>query len=162
MKRTLLQNSILHSLISQLGIDADTKSDLVDNYTNGRTTKSSEMTADECQRMIDDLSFQQRNDKAIQNEEKQKLRRTVFTIFFELNWINADMNSTDKTAVINEWLNRKTTFEADLNKLSVDNLNILIAQLRAIKRRTEESQKKKMIIIRAPIWRHNYYSYNLN
>lgn len=55
MKRTVQQNKQLHTLLSKLKIDMDTKALLVFQYTDERTKNSSEMDIYECQNLINHL-----------------------------------------------------------------------------------------------------------
>lgn len=56
MHRTQKQNITLHVLLHKLSIDQDQKEELVSDYTNGRTVRSSEMTIGECDRLIATLT----------------------------------------------------------------------------------------------------------
>lgn len=58
--RTNSQNRRLFGLFSSLGIDDDMRGELVYNYTNGRTTHSSELSYIEAQGLIRNLENQQK------------------------------------------------------------------------------------------------------
>ena len=51
-QRTPDQNVRLHTLLHRLGLDLDAKEDLVSQYTDGRTVRSSEMNTYECDALI--------------------------------------------------------------------------------------------------------------
>lgn len=145
MKRTTHQNKQLYSLLNELNITGDIKADMVLTFTNGRTEKSSEMSKDECQRMIDKLSELTSRNAKQKNRETQHLRRNVFSLFYELNWIDSSMTASEKLTIINNWIIQRTkTGKNDINQLSADELKTLITQLQAVKRQTEENQKKKI------------------
>lgn len=151
MKRTKEQNRILYSLLNRLGIDESVKAILVYNYTGGRTEHSSEMTMAECDAMIKDLRAElEKKEYSKEGKERQYLRRKVFKLFYELGWINSDMTNVEKIGIINDWLEKKTKFKRNLNGLSKAELEILIRQLRAIRRIYEEKRKKggRIIVIK--------------
>jgi hypothetical protein len=58
MTRTKSQLARLHCLCKELGIDADTRKELVHDYTGGRATSASELTLQEAQRLINMLVAQ--------------------------------------------------------------------------------------------------------
>lgn len=147
MKRTLEQNKVIYSLFSQLQISGDIKEVLVSSYTNGRTSKTSEMTEKEAEQMIADLKIEvSKNKKQISGTE-QKLRREVFKLFYDLGWISVDMTTPEKLAVINNWIIQRTKFgKNDLNQLLVRELELLIKQIRAVRRRTEQKNQEKKTI----------------
>lgn len=55
MNRTPGQNIRLHKLLHKLGIDKDTKAELVMQFSNGRTSHSSELYIQECRALISAL-----------------------------------------------------------------------------------------------------------
>lgn len=169
MKRTLQQNKVIYGLFSQLKIADDIKEVLVSSYTNGRTSKTSEMTEKEARQMIADLKVEVRKNKNQVSGTEQKLRREVFKLFYDLQWISGDMATSEKLTVINNWIIQRTKFgKNDLNQLLVSELEVVIKQLRAVRRRTEQkNQEKKTIeppktVVRG-VWQHvNNYSFCLN
>ena len=135
MKRTTTQNKQLYALIYKLSIDGESKRDMVFAFTNGRTDKSSEMNKEECQQMINVLIKRSAREKLSQNTLTNRLRRKVFTLFYELDWISSDMTSSEKMTIINDWIVTKTaTDKDDLNKLTEPELRQLLVQLHAVKR----------------------------
>ena len=143
MKRTNIQNKQLYALIYKLGITLEIKSEMILDFTDGRTEKSSEMTYQECQQMIDALNMQLARNKQSQRSIANSLRRKVFTLFYDLNWISSDMVTSEKLTIINDWIFRKTkSGKNDLNKLTAEELNTLLIQLRAVKRNTDVQKKK--------------------
>lgn len=71
--RTKQQNSVLHKLLGDFSFTADDKAEMVFDITGGRTEHSSEMSVDECNRMIVRLGG-----KAISNSRRsQQLDRQI-------------------------------------------------------------------------------------
>ena len=139
MKRTQSQNKRLYGLFGRLGIDEDTRKMMVANFTNGRTEHTSDMSVDEANALISALNDELRNQKKQQYEESNRLRRKIFKLFYELGWIAAEMKNKEKRLVIANWIIQRTkTGKNDINQLTVDELNSVIRQLKAIKRNYEE------------------------
>ncbi len=149
MKRTLTQNKHLHKLLNQLNIDKETKASMVEQYTNGRTASSSEMNKNECQNLINALENQKKSTKVYvqyqrqHNTFKHGLRRKIFSLMYELDFINSSNTNERKHYVINSWIKKKMNLNKKLNYLTVEELNKLIKQLRTVRRIKEEREQKQ-------------------
>lgn len=94
MLRNKSQNSRLHALFTNLNIDAEMKAELVLQFTNNRTERSSKMLIDECQALINHLSSinAQANGKAaakeneLENSPENRQRRKILSICHEMGW----------------------------------------------------------------------------
>lgn len=86
VKRSTAQNREFHALISKLGINHDEKGDLVDQYTRGRTKKSSEMFFYEMEHLLRSLRLVAPKGSSGDNH----MRRTVFSIAHQLGWETGD------------------------------------------------------------------------
>jgi hypothetical protein len=84
--RTPQQNSILHAMLSQLGMDAEAKADLVLSHTNNRTSHSSEMSVEECDLLIHSLQLL-RNGK---DRHLDKKRKRVISHLIEAGYTTPD------------------------------------------------------------------------
>jgi len=82
MKRTAAQSKRLYALLSKLGIDAETKSELIYNYTQGRTIHSSELTIDECDKLIRQLQQIYQDSEAYRNH--RILNNTRWKLIYSL------------------------------------------------------------------------------
>lgn len=149
MYRTITQNKQLHGLLAKLQIGADIKANMILQFTQGRTDKSSEMSVDECKFMIGALNRQwqdmkgQKSAKRQYNGIEQDLRRKVFKLFYDIGFISSSDNTQRKLFVINSWIGKKTQFEKTLNELNETELNSCIKQLYTVRRIYEERQKKQ-------------------
>ncbi len=156
-KRTTTQNRILYSLLSSLGISDDNKAVLVAEYTNGRTEKSSEMSYNECQQLIDDLQREERKNRNEEYKKLNRLRRKVFVEFYELGWLSQEATNGEKTAKINAFLTSRTKFgKSDINKLTEAELSKLITQLRTIKRQIAEKEKPACVATNVDVLVENF------
>lgn len=107
MKRNISQNARLHALLGQLGIDSETKEDLVLQFTNGRTSASSQMDVMECQYLINSLASTLRGShKPKVVDVSDKLRKKIISRFREMNYHTpkgtADMSRINET-MRNKW-----------------------------------------------------------
>ena len=123
MLRSSTQNARLHTLINSLGIDKETKAGLVYQYTAGRSDSSADLTYQECQQLIKDLSqklLKSAQDKANTNKA-DRLRKKIISLFREMNYQTeagkADMQRI-KATLLHKWgkdINRYT--EAELRRI---------------------------------------------
>lgn len=145
MKRTLQTNKKLYALIAQLGIDNDTKIDMVLSMSNGRTEHSSELSESEAQRLIDILESNIGKEQRKLAELSQQLRRNVFKLMYDIGLINSNMEANEKLEYINNWINGKLKLNKDLNALTFDELTSLIKQLQAVRRNYVQKQEKSVM-----------------
>ncbi|MCO5229574.1 MAG: hypothetical protein M9958_00320 [Chitinophagales bacterium] len=142
MIRSKSQNARFYSLIQSLNMDADTKNDLVYQYTNGRTTKSSEMTTIEMDYLIGYLNNIIKSQKsrvktiysnnsalssAVRDQRKEdKLRKKIISLFREMNYHTptgvADMPRI-KATLLSNW-------KKDINEFTEAELSTIIAVLK--------------------------------
>lgn len=133
MLRTKTQNSRFHSLIQTLGLDQEIKSDLVHQYTNGRTTKSSEMKYKEMDWLIGDLNSRIKSQgiKTVVSrpstvDRRDKLRKKIISLFREMNYHTptgvADMPRI-KATLLSNW-------KKDINEFTESELSTIIAVLK--------------------------------
>jgi hypothetical protein len=126
MLRNKKQNSELHALISKLGIDAETKEELVYNFTKQRTKSSSQMLIWECQALINELRakalLMPKNKDA---EQADKLRKKLFSIAREMGWVTN--GKVDQR--LHTWVLKYGFLKKALNDYSVAELPKLITQM---------------------------------
>jgi hypothetical protein len=144
MKRTITSNKRLYALFSQLGIDNDSKCDLVLSISNGRTVHSSELTESEARQLIEKL---QPSGSIVPerrwSELAQQLRRNVFKLMYDIGLLNSNMNTAEKLDFINNWIKNKNNLDKDFNALNFDELTTFIKQLQAIRRNYIEKKAKQ-------------------
>ncbi len=149
MKRTIPQNKRLHFLLAKLGIDKYTCSDMVFNFTGGRTTSSAELTINECNTLIKKLEAALYKDIKKQNRQiadlRQKARRTVFKLMYDCGFLDSSMNNTEKVNIINAFIKQRTRFKGILDSLSYEELGAVINQLQAIRHTYNEQLEKQAI-----------------
>ncbi len=118
MKRTTAQNNRLHGLLTKLGLDLDAKEDLVTQFTNCRTVRSSEMTAPECQQLILHLQNQLGSDNQLDRQRKR-----VIANLAEAGHVT-DNGKPDMPAIY-AWT-RRQKHKLPLNQLNSSQLGALI------------------------------------
>lgn len=126
MLRNKKQNSELHALISKLGIDAETKEELVYNFTKQRTKSSAQMLIWECQALINELRAKAllipKNKDA---EQADKLRKKLFSIAREMGWVTN--GKVDQR--LHAWVLKYGHQKKALNDYSLAELPKLITQM---------------------------------
>ena len=138
MKRTTSQNRLLYQLFSRLNIDEDNKQMLVLEFTDNRTSRTSEMELIECKQLIQQLEAMidtsETTKKRYADEELQKNRREIFKLMYDCGFISSSDTTDRKLFVINAWIKKKMNLEKDLNSLTFDELLLFIKQLRTVRR----------------------------
>jgi len=134
MNRTLQQNKQLHALISKLGIDKDTKAEMVHQYTRGRTCSSAGMTINECDILINFFSKQVEGYTPgghTLDSNANKMRRKILSICHDMLWENPD-GSVDWKA-LEAWLLKYGYLHKYLNDYSEAELPTLVTQFERLK-----------------------------
>jgi hypothetical protein len=145
MKRTIKTNKRLYGLFGSLGIDENTKIDMVMSMSEGRTEHTSELSESEAQKLIDILDGKIGQKQRKLAELSQQLRRNIFKLMYDIGLINANMENAEKLEYINNWINGKLKLNKDLNALTFDELTSLIKQLQAVRRNyVQKSQRSVM------------------
>lgn len=125
MLRNKEQNKQLYALLNKLGIDTETRHEIVYTYTQGRTSSSSEMSVTECQAMINDLRQRSPNDTAA-----DQMRKKIISLFIKQGYTlpngKADMDA------INVWSNKYGHQHKNLNNYKYNELPILVSQAEAM------------------------------
>lgn len=81
------QNSRLHALISKVGIDKETKAEMVFKYTNGKHTSSADMTFSQREQMINDLQrIANQMPMSVAEQSANQQRRKLFALCHEIGW----------------------------------------------------------------------------
>lgn len=131
MTRTSRQNRQLYALIQKLGIDDETKREMVYEKTQGRTSSSSMLTWVECEELIKSLQ-----EKANQQfDQANNMRRKIIGISHDLGWSSIDPATLKRTADIariDNWCMKYGQFKKPLNDHSVSELAQLITQFEKI------------------------------
>lgn len=119
------QNSIFHMLITELGIDAEAKAEMVYDYTDGRTSSSSEMSEHEMQILINFLKVQKHTDTNIADRK----RKRVISQMIQAGYVNngkADMKAIESWGL--------KVFKKPFNSLSIKELSKVITAAENVKK----------------------------
>lgn len=115
MQRNQQQNRALHLLITQAGLDADTKAEMVLSYTEGCTCSSAEMTLQECNELIRSL-------RKMIPDVLDKKRKRVIANLAEAGFVK---NGKPDMMGINRWVLQQA-FKKRLNDHNSEELSKLI------------------------------------
>ncbi len=160
MKRSLTQNRRLYQLFGNLNIKKDMKDSLVSQFTNGRTSASSEMEVEECQKLINTLSAIERNQRISRptvptnkgvcplartdNEQRQQMRTQVIKLMRSIGVIEGKWNSSIHLKTIQTWIKKRMGgLDKNFNNLDIPELTKFITILQTINRRYKEQTEQQ-------------------
>jgi hypothetical protein len=126
MIRTKKQNMAFHALIGKIGIDKETKRDMILGMTNMRTSSSKDLTSDECQALINALRVKSglKPDK-VQDDPADKMRKKILSICHEMHWT---VNGKVDWRRLDTWLKQYGMYHKSLNKLTLVELPSQLTQ----------------------------------
>lgn len=139
-------NSKLHGLLSSLGL-MDEKKRLILELTDGRTDKSSDLSDEEGQTLIQFLSEKAGNKEYKPVADKQKMRRKILACCHEMGWyVKIEVNGKKTLKLrdgkpildynrVDEWCLRYATDKKRFNDLDAD---ALVAAVTAFERMKKE------------------------
>lgn len=136
MQSTKAQRISIAWHCNRLGIDKDTKADLVQQYSNRRTASSSELTVDEAKALIQALHAQgQAPAPSPRQQAGERMRRQIIAIFHEAGW-HTPQTPTGPAATrpkidmsrVNEWCVKQGYLHKKLNEYAPDELPKLVTQ----------------------------------
>lgn len=149
MKRNVDQNKQLYGLWARLNItDPALRATLVLQFTNDRTSSSSDMLVDECQNLINTLRHKVNNPKQTPQKRQyngieQDARRKIFSLFYEVGFICNEDTPQRKVIIINAWVKDKLNLKKGFNDLTEEELQKMNNQLQAVKRNYKEAETKQ-------------------
>lgn len=151
--RTNQQNKALYTLFASLGIDSDTKQELIYEYSGGRTSKSSELYQMEAHKLIGDLAEKANPTKPqttkLTQEELEakypghKMRRKVISIARELGWFERNSGKFE-IGLLNSFLVKYGFGHKTLNEYNYEELPRLISQMEKIQVKDYVTAKKHL------------------
>jgi membrane carboxypeptidase/penicillin-binding protein len=133
MKRTKNQNRAIHTLCNHLGFDSDDRKQIVEKFSQGRTTSSAELTVEEARRLINDMREnlpQQIYVNSPEEQERDRKRKRVISHLAEAGYIKKD-GKHDMDA-IHAWV-RRQKYKKHLNAHTSKELSTLIYAADAVR-----------------------------
>ncbi len=158
MTRTTTQNRRLYQLLNNLNIKDDMKDSLISQFTNGRTIASSEMEVEECQRLINNLTAIERNQRIhratpsrpvnnnnrTDNELRQQMRLQIIKLMRSIGVIEGKWNTSKHLPMIQTWIKtRMGGLDKNFNNLDIPELTKFITILQTINRRYKERAEQQ-------------------
>jgi len=131
LQRTLKQNNQLHGLLGRLGIDTDTKQDLVYSYSGGREVSSKGLLYHECQALINCLLARTKGAAWSESSPENKMRRKILSICHEMRWKDEITDNIDWKR-LNEWLKKYGYLHKKFNDYTALELPKLINQFESL------------------------------
>lgn len=132
--RTTEQSNRLHGLLSVLHIDTEQKAWLVEEFTEGRSSSTKDMSTTECQALIDHLAKVAVDTNA---DRANVMRRKAFAIAHELGWETSD-GKVDRNR-FDHWMLKYSYLHKGINQYTHNELPKLLTQLENITRSSSQS-----------------------
>jgi hypothetical protein len=121
------QLGTLHMLYKELNIEGDTKDEMLYVASNGKGSSSKDLTFKEAFNLINKLS------KDV-NDGRNDMRRTILHYFHNLQWYAApDQLDYER---IDKWMVKYGKFGKKLNKLTKDELQKTVTQVKIMYRKS--------------------------
>jgi hypothetical protein len=142
--RTLAQNQQLHKLLAEAGLTNE-KATLADEFSNGRTSRTSELYTTECDALIRHLAaaLGQRvlAPTPEQEEQSDRMRRKILSLAHEMRWHLPGTSKVDM-ARVNAWCDTYGYKKFHLNQYTHAELTKLVSQFKIVYRKyLDELQK---------------------
>ena len=128
------QNKQLFALLNKFHIQEDLRRDMVLEFTQMRTYRSSLMTKRECQNLITSLRQRLSYGDKTRGEQANQMRKKVYALAHELGWEQADGKVNQDT--LNQWLLKYGCLHKPLAEYTVKELPQLLSQLENILAKT--------------------------
>lgn len=130
--RTNSQSRVLHSILNKLGIDADGKAEMVYQVSDGRTSKSSELSFLEMKTLIDKLNELSKGQINTTAESNNKMRRAILSCCYTMHWTNNDGVDYDR---LDNFLLTSGVVKKKLNDLNHDELVLVTSQFKQMEKK---------------------------
>lgn len=143
------QLKALHATFHTMGYDNEDRHDFIAQFTDGRTSSTKELTADEARRLLERLN--EDKSKRAQAEAKTVLR-SIYALSMQISFLNKDYTSDTEEerrmnyAKINRFCLDRTKFRKAITQMTLPELKEVKKQLEAVARKEEQetvNNKKK-------------------
>lgn len=143
------QIKALQATFHTMGYDAEDRHDFIAQFTDGRTSSTKELTADEARRLLERLN--EDKSKRAQAEAKTVLR-SIYALSMQISFLNRDYTSDTEEerrmnyAKINRFCLDRTKFRKAITQMTLSELKEVKKQLEAVARKEEQesiNNKKK-------------------
>lgn len=147
---TNAQKQCIHRLKRQFGINEEDYRGLICQYSDGRTTTSSELYKHEATALIRAL-LDPDGKKQGENREKEKTVKAIYGISMDIGFLNKDYQSNNPEEVemnkakITSFLRTHGVCKKPISRQNLDELRETLKQLRAIKRKEENNNGKNEV-----------------
>lgn len=118
---TKKQNAMIGYLVSKLKLDSDTKEELIWLYSDGRTTRISELRLNEAKEIIVALQ----SGTTFVPTPAAKMRRKILSMAHEMNWEHT--NGKVDMDRVNKWCVDYGYLSKHLDKYKEDELPVLVS-----------------------------------
>lgn len=136
MKETKTKIRQLMTIFSRLRIDTEMRHEIVYNYTNGRTSSTRQLTAEELEGLVSRFQKElQSISNAANHELEKKKKRSIVLAIAQRCGIHGG-TSFDK---FNSFMVNKSIYKKELYKYTMEELDELIKQFRGLERNYKRS-----------------------
>jgi hypothetical protein len=140
MARTQKQNKELHSLLSKLGYDEETKAQLVAAYSDARTDSSAELTEVECENLLITLRNRYQLAEQLNTKKLKSMRSIAIREFISIGWLPEQAAQDTDWDNVNVWMKNHSYLKKRLWAYTIAEFPKLLAQIKTM---VENYQNKK-------------------
>lgn len=134
------QLKALHATFHTMGYDDEDRHDFISQFTNGRTSSTKELTADEACHLLEKLNGDKR--QRAQKESKAVLR-SIYSLSMQISFLNKDYTSDTEEerqmnfAKINRFCLDRTKFRKAVTRM------MTLPELKEVKKQLEAIARKE-------------------
>lgn len=139
------QIKALQACFSKLSFDTEERHGFVNQFTDGRTQSTRELTFDEARRMLSALNGDQEQIKKKAAVEAAKLVGDIYGLSLKISFLNKDYISLDtpedfemNKAKINVFARNRSRFRKNLTEMNIEELRAFKRQLEAVVHKENE------------------------
>lgn len=140
---TLPQKQLIHRLKRQKNIEEDVYRQMISDFSNGRTTTSSELYKHEAQNLISSLIGETEGQKK-QQEASRRIVSRIYWLGLQIGCLNKDYESSVpeememNKAKLNVFLRSRGAIKKDISKQNLEELKETLRQFEKMAKKEEE------------------------
>lgn len=146
---TSAQLKAMQTIFSRNGWNSEERHEFIENYTDGRTSSTKELTFSEVKALLRSFNGNEATEQRHQQKEAKELVAAINKLSYGISFLNKGFSSDNiddrkmNYAKINLFCRNRTVFRKDLTKMSVEELKEVHKQFEALHHKENGSKRRK-------------------